>query len=556
MLGSLSIQNVVIIEKLVIGFKAGLCTLTGETGAGKSILLDSLGLATGMRAESGLVRKGADQALVSASFDIPPESGVYAKLSEVGVTIDKGEAIVLRRTLSADGRSKAFINDQPVSVALLRDIGADLLEIHGQFDTQGLLDPSTHRAILDDYAGVHGALDDVWQALADARAAYEALKIEAAQSHHDEAYLRSALEDLDGLDPQEGEEETLSTLRERLMHREKVLEALNAAYHCLQGEHDPVRKAGSILERVADKIGQGGDDILAALDRASAEMQEAISGIQSLSSDMEYEEHNLQSIDDRLYALRGQARKHQCAVDDLKAKREELALRLNRIEHADDLLVEAGRKVAAAQAAYLSKAKEVSARRKSAAEKLDRLVMAELAPLKLERAQFVTRLDELAEGEYGPQGIDRVRFLVATNPGAEAGPLHKIASGGEMSRFMLALKVVMAETGSAGTLIFDEVDAGIGGSTADAVGERLHRLSKNKQILVVTHSPQVAARADHHWIVQKSGKDVVTTSVVELPSRAERCEEIARMLSGASITEEARAAADKLLETGMFLKSA
>lgn len=548
MLESLSIQNVVIIEKLLIEFQGGLCTLTGETGAGKSILLDSLGLATGMRAEAALVRKGAENAQVTAVFDLPADHLIYHKLREAGLSLEGGEAIVLRRVLSADGRSKAFINDQPVSVGLLREIGQDLIEIHGQFDTQGLLDPSTHRAILDEYAGIDGALEAVWDNFVTAQGEYKRLQDDAGRSREEEEYLRSALEDLDTLAPEEGEEEALSALRERLMHREQVLEALNAAYHCLQGEHDPVRKASGILDRISDKLGEGGAAILDALDRASVEMQEAVSSIQSLFADMEYEEHNLQTIDDRLHALKAQARKHQCSVDELPLKRDELAQRLNRIEHADDLLNDAARKVEQSRSAYLKAAREISARRQEAAQRLDGLVMAELAPLKLERARFYTQVEELPEAEWGVHGLDRIRFLVATNPGAEPGPLHKIASGGEMSRFMLALKVVMAETGAAQTLIFDEVDAGIGGSTADAVGERLYRLARDKQILVVTHSPQVAARANHHWIVQKGGDSVVTTNVIALPDRAARCEEIARMLSGASITPEARAAAGKLLE--------
>lgn len=549
MLESLSIQNVVIIEKLTIGFKEGLCTLTGETGAGKSILLDSLGLAIGMRAESGLVRKGADQASVSAMFSVAPQSPVYHKITEAGLTVEQGEAIVLRRALSSDGRSKAYINDQPVSVGLLRQIGAELLEIHGQFDTQGLLDPSTHRAMLDEYAGVAGDLDEVWTNWQAAQAAYITLREEAEQARADEDYLRGALEDLDGLAPQGGEEENLAMSRERLMHREQVLEGLNMAYEYLQGEDDPVRKASGILDRLGSKLGEAGQDILEALDRASNEVQEAVSSIQSFFADMEHEDHDLQSIDDRLFALRAQARKFGCDVDALPEKREELAAKLNRIEHGDDLLAEAGRKVEQSRNAYLERARALSRRRHEAAQKLDKLVMKELTPLKLERAQFHTQVEPSEnEQSWGVHGIDRIRFLVATNPGAEPGPLHKIASGGEMSRFMLALKVVMAEVGTAQTLIFDEVDAGIGGGTADAVGERLSRLAADKQILVVTHSPQVAARANHHWIVQKGGDQTVTTNVVELPSRQERCEEIARMLSGASVTQEARAAADKLLE--------
>lgn len=548
MLESLTIQNVVIIEKLNIEFQAGLCTLTGETGAGKSILLDSLGLALGSRADSALVRKGAEKAIVTASFDLTPKHSVYKQLKDADIQIDAGESIVLKRSLTADGRSKAFINDQAVSAGLLKEIGQNLIEIHGQFDTQGLLDPQTHRGLLDEYAEVENALQSPWSALQNETQSYQNLKSEAEKSREEEEYLRGSLEMLDELSPEGGEEERLSMLRERLMHREQVMEALNSAYHLLTSEDDPVRKAGGVLDRVSSKLGEDGHEALAALDRASSEINEALSAIQSLSADLQDEDHNLQSIDDRLYALRGQARKHGCEVDELPLKREELAQKLNRIEHADDLLAEAQRRVEQARENYITRAKEISAKRKTAAQKLDALIAKELPPLKLDRATFTTNIEELAESEWGVNGIDRIRFLVSTNPGSEPGPLHKIASGGEMSRFMLALKVVMAEVGIAESLIFDEVDAGIGGSTADAVGERLSRLAKDKQILVVTHSPQVAARANHHWIVQKGGAENVTTNVTSLPSRKERCEEIARMLSGASITQEARAAADKLLE--------
>lgn len=548
MLESLTIQNVVIIEKLHIGFQGGLCTLTGETGAGKSILLDALGLALGSRAESPLVRKGADKAIVTAVFDLSPTHAIYTMLKDNDIAIEGGEGIVLKRSLTPDGRSKAFINDQAVSAGLLKEIGQTLIEIHGQFDTQGLLDPQTHRGLLDDYAGVENALQKPWTHWQNEKAAYQNLKEESEKSRAEEDYLRASLEMLDELSPEGGEEEKLSMLRERLMHREQVMEALNAAYHFLTSEDDPVRKAGGVLDRVSSKLGEDGHEALSALDRASAEIQEALSAIQSLSADLEHEDHDLHSIDDRLYALRAQARKHGCEVDDLPQKREELAQKLNRIEHADDLLADAGRKVEQAREDYIKHARDISAKRKAAAQKLDGLIAKELPPLKLERATFTTHIGEMSENDWGVHGIDRVRFLVSTNPGSEPGPLHKIASGGEMSRFMLALKVVMAEVGIAESLIFDEVDAGIGGSTADAVGERLSRLAKNKQILVVTHSPQVAARADHHWIVQKGGIENVTTNVTPLPSRKERCEEIARMLSGASITQEARAAADKLLE--------
>ena len=549
MLTALRIQNVVIIEKLDIEFKAGLCALTGETGAGKSILLDSLGLTLGKRAESSLVRKGADQAIVSAVFEIEDASHpAYAFLQENALDIEDG-AIYLRRALGADGRSKAFINDQPVSAGTLKSLGELLLEIHGQFDTQGLLDPKTHLAMLDEYAGLkQKGLKTVWQALRAAQDEYQRLKSMAENARVEEEYLRGSLEDLDALGPEEGEEEKLSALRERLMNRESVLEALNAAYHALTAEDDPLRAASGVLSRISHKLGEEAERILGPLDRASVEIEEAINAIQSVSSDLEESEYNLETVDERLFALRSQARKHNCSVDELPAIREKLAEDLNAIEHADENLEAAIKAVDKARTEYLRVAKDVSEARKKFAKELDALVAKELPPLKMERARFETQVEPLPEDEWGVNGMDRVRFLVATNPGAEAGPLNKIASGGEMSRFMLALKVVMAAVGSVPSLIFDEVDAGIGGSTADAVGERLARLAAERQVLVVTHSPQVAARANHHYIVSKAGEKNVTTSVEHLPDREARAEEIARMLAGASVTDEARAAAGKLLE--------
>lgn len=549
MLTALSIQNVVLIEKLNIEFQQGLCALTGETGAGKSILLDSLGLALGARSESGLVRKGTEQASVSAAFQVSETHPAFKILKDGGVSADANEGLILRRSVTKDGRSKAYINDQPVSAGLLRQIGETLLEIHGQFDTQGLLNPATHRQMLDDYAEVGGALAAHWKKWQKLAQALEDLKNTAQASRAEEEYLRTALEDLDSLAPQAGEEETLAALRARLMNREQVLEGLNSAYHILNGENDPVRTAWAALDKIADKIGPQGAQAIGALDRASSEVQEAIAEIQRLSSDLEASEQDLGSIDDRLFELRAQARKHDCTVDNLAAKREELAEKLNAIEHADEALAQAAKNAENAKAAYVVEAEKVSKVRAKAAQKLDGLVAQELPSLKLEKAKFVTDIQRLEESEWGAGGMDRVRFLVATNPGSTPGPLNKIASGGEMSRFMLALKVVMAEVGSAGSLIFDEVDAGIGGAVADAVGERLAKLAQNKQIMVVTHAPQVAARAATHWIVKKDGNDEFRTSVEILEAGKPRREEIARMLAGASVTEEARAAADKLLET-------
>ncbi len=548
MLASLSISNVVLIEKLNIQFCEGLCALTGETGAGKSILLDSLGLALGARSETRLVRKGADQASVTATFDLPHDHSSQTLLKDA--ELDWDQTLILRRSVTPDGRSKAFINDQAVSAGLLRQVGETLVEIHGQFDTRGLLDASTHRQMLDDYAGLGEGLSILWRSFKDKQAALKNLQDSALKSREEEAYLRQSLQDLDALNPRAGEETELAELRTRLMNREQVLEALNGAYHALNGENDPVREAWGLLDRLADKIGEAGEDVISALDRASSEIQEALSAIQSLSSDLEEAEHDLTSIDDRLFGLRAQARKHGCTVDDLAEKRAEIAAALNNIEHADEVLAGAMQELEVAKSAFVKQARDISDKRKKAAAKLDGLVAKELPPLKLDRAKFVTSVEALPESDWGAHGMDKVQFLVATNPGAEAGPLGKIASGGEMSRFMLALKVVMAEIGAAGTLIFDEVDAGIGGGTADAVGERLAKLAREKQIMVVTHSPQVAARASHHWIVQKSGKADVTTTVLPLPALDDRREEIARMLAGATITPEARAAAHKLLEVG------
>lgn len=548
MLTALTINNVVLIEKLEIDFRNGLCALTGETGAGKSILLDSLGLALGARSESSLVRKGAERAGVTAVFDIPPSHAAHKVLVDADMESDPGAELILRRSVGADGRSKAYINDQPVSAGLLRQVGDCLVEIHGQFDTHGLLNPGTHRALLDDYAKIDGSLQNAFEGWKDKETALNRLQEEAEKSRTEESYLRESLEDLDSLDPQPGEEEILAQRRESLMHREQVMEALNNAYHALSGENDPVRAAWGALDRVADKIPGGGEGVIGALDRASSEIQEALSEIQSLSADLNDGEHNLETIDERLHALRTQARKHECEVDALAEKREELAAKLNLIEHADEALTQAVKDLEKAREQYVAQAKEVSAQRRKAAEKLDGLVAGELPPLKLEKARFVTQIEELPESEWGAHGCDSVRFLVSTNPGREPGPLNKIASGGEMARFMLALKVVMAETGSAGTLIFDEVDTGIGGAVADAVGERLARLASTHQIMVVTHAPQVAARAGHHYIVQKSGGEDIRTNIIHLDAGAERREEIARMLAGATITEEARAAADKLLE--------
>ena len=548
MLTSLSIKNVVLIDRLVIEFKSGLCVLTGETGAGKSVLLDSLGLALGVRAESALVRSGCDNASVTASFQIPENHGAYEILKNADIEIED-DVLLLRRVVSNSGKSRAFINDQPVSVSLLKGIGDTLVEIHGQFETQGLLNPATHRSMLDAYAKIGvGALRTVWDAWKMAEQKLYDLQNMSERAQIEQDYLRSSLEDLERLSPEQGEEAHLSELRERLKHRDTVLTGLNAANDLLGADFDPVQKAWGELDKISSYAGSKVEAALQALSRASSEIAEAASLIQTASSDMQEGEYNLEDIDERLYALRMQARKHKCAVDDLPKISGQLAQQLNEIENADETLAQYKKECDSARETYIKAAQKIRISREKTAVKLNKLVQTELIPLKLDKARFVTQIEPLDEVEWNTNGMDRVRFLVSTNPGREPGPIHKIASGGEMSRFMLALKVIIAQEGSTHSFIFDEVDAGIGGATADAVGERLYRLAGSKQVLVVTHAPQVAARADNHWIVRKSGKKIVTTDITPLKTREERCEEIARMLAGADITPEARAAADSLLE--------
>ena len=521
--------------------------MTGETGAGKSILLDSLGLALGVRAESGLVRNGKDSASVTASFQIPDDHGAYPILRHADINIDD-DVLLMRRVVYNSGKSRAFINDQPVSVGLLRQVGDTLVEIHGQFETQGLLNPQTHRSMLDEYAKIKGSLSELWNDWKGQEQALDDLYKMSERAHREEEYLRISLEDLEKLSPDKGEEEAIAKLRDRLKYRESVLEALSNVSVILGNENDPVQKAWAELDKIAAKADDKIEDAIAALSRASFEIAEADSIIQTLSSDLQDSDANLEEIDDRLYALRMQARKHNCSVDDLVDLRDKISDQLNMIEHADDVLQEQKKKCSYSRKSYIEQAEKISAKRKLIANKLNKLVQKELVPLKLEKARFVTQVDQLDEVEWNAHGMDRVRFLVSTNPGREAGPIHKIASGGEMSRFMLALKVVIAQSGSTHSFIFDEVDTGVGGATADAVGERLAVLADSKQVLVVTHAPQVAARADHHWIVKKYGKGEVKTDIMPLKDRDERCEEIARMLAGANITAEARAAANKLLD--------
>ena len=552
MLVSLVIREVVLIERLTLAFRPGLGVLTGETGAGKSSLLDALGLALGARGDSGLVRRGAEQAAVTAEFQLPDSHPVFAILQEQG--LDGADTLTLRRVINADGRSRAFVNDQPIGVTLLRRLGEELVEVHGQFDTHGLLDPRTHGGVLDAYAGLETAAAQVgaaWRAWRQVEQARTQAAADAGRARAEEDWLRHAVAELDQLAPHEGEEKELAETRSVLMHREKLMEAINAGYADLGGERGAERAVAAALRqlaRAADKAGGRLDPVIAALDRAGAELSECVSLLREVSRELEVDGGNLETTEERLFALRAAARKHSVEVDRLHILRDEMAGRLALIEDQGDSLTRLAREAASARAGYLEAAKALSAKRRAAALLLDQAVARELPPLKLERARFVTVADQLAEGEWGGAGIDRVAFQIATNPGAPPGPLNKIASGGELARFMLALKVVLARTGSVPTLIFDEVDAGIGGAVAAAVGERLERLGREVQVLVVTHSPQVAARGAGHFMVRKHHQgEAVSTDVVELDGKA-RQEEIARMLSGAHITPEARAAAAALIK--------
>ncbi len=552
MLLGLSIRDVVLIDKLDLSFRAGLCVLTGETGAGKSILLDALGLALGVRAESGLVRHGAEQATVSAEFALPRNHPARDLLSQAGIDA-KGDSLVLRRVVDSGGRSRAFIDDQPVSIGLLRQAGETLVEIEAQFAQRGLLDPATHRQALDDY-GVTASdltgLAGAWNAWREKLKAHAESAERLARARTEEEFLRHALKELEALEPKPGEENTLAEERALLMNRERLTEALEGALAELAGERGVERAlnaAARSLERLKDKAGGRLDSALGALERAAVETREAISEIEAALRDLGNAPRSAEKIEERLFALRDLARKHKVPVDGLAGLRAEIAAKVAALEDGGGAVEKLAREAAEARKVYMANADKVSAQRRKAATALDAAVSKELKPLKLDKARFATLLSSLGESEWGAFGRERAHFEVATNPGAPAGPLAKIASGGELARFMLALKVVLAKTSPVPTLVFDEVDSGIGGAAAAAVGERLHRLGRDLQVLVVTHSPQVAARGAHHWRVEKSQAAQKTLIRAEELSAEARREEIARMLSGAAVTAEARAAAASLM---------
>jgi len=556
MLQSLSIRDVVLIDRLELGFHPGLGVLTGETGAGKSILLDALGLSLGVRAESGLVRSGAAQAMVSAEFSLPAGHPARHLLAEHGFIGGEDDRAVLRRVLAADGRSRAFINDQPASIGLLREVGELLVEIEGQFAQRGLLDASTHRDALDAFGGYGGeieALRAAFRAWREAREARAAAEQRLAKARAEEDYLRHALGELETLKPEPGEEQRLADSRGFLQQREKLGEALEGALAELAGERGAERAINSALrplERLRDKLGERLDPAVAALDRVASEMREAIAQIEAALRELGPAGLSLEQIEERLFALRALARKHGVSVDGLVELRAEIVAKVAALEDGGGEMKKLQRREAELRNDYVAAAGRVGERRRFAAKELDAAVAKELKPLKLERARFATVLTVLPEPEWGEWGAERVHFEVQTNPGAPPGPIGKIASGGELARFLLALKVVLARTLPATTLVFDEVDSGIGGAVAAAVGERLHRLGESLQVLVVTHSPQVAAKGTHHWRVAKRQAASRTLTTVDELSAAERREEIARMLSGSVVTAEARAAAASLMGGG------
>ena len=560
MLQSLSIRDFVLIEKLdltfargaaVSGPHGGLGALTGETGAGKSILIDALGLALGARAESGVVRRGATQASISASFDLDKDHPAHAILVEQG--LDDEDVLTLRRAIGADGRGRAFVNDQPASVGLLRRLGDTLVEIQGQMDQHGLLDMATHRGSLDAFAGLEkqgATVRAAWQAWRTAEQARADAEASAAAARRDEAFLRHAVKELETLAPKADDEETLATERQMLRAGTALGEAVTQALGELEqgkGAVSALSAAHRLIERNVDKAAGRLDAPLAALERALSEATEAQAQLEAARDALEFDPARLEKIEERLFALRALARKHSVTVPELASLAERMSAQLAALDDGEAGLKKLAAAANAARMAYVSAAEAQAAARRKGAAKLDKAVTSELAPLKLEKAKFVTEVAALPEADWSEGGTDRVQFTVATNPGTPPAPIARIASGGELSRFLLALKVCLAKVGDAATIVFDEVDSGIGGATAAAVGERLKRLAKDVQVLVVTHSPQVAAIADRHWLIRKTTtRTAASTDVLALDAKGRR-EEIARMLSGAEVTAEARAAADRLL---------
>ena len=545
MLRSLDIRDVLIIDRLSLEFSSGLNVLTGETGAGKSILLDALGFVLGWRGRAELVRAGATQGEVIAEFDLAPEHAAHAVLADAGITAD--DNLILRRVNAADGRKTAWINDRRVSGEVLRELSDTLVELHGQHDDRGLLNPRGHRALLDSFAGVDlGPVRLAWRARAASREALAVAQTTIARARVEEEYLRHAVAELDKLDPKPGEEAVLDTRRRAMQGAARIRADIIKADGALsgQGAEGTLRDALRWLEGASDRAEGRLDSALAALNRALVELGDAQSGVDDCLRQLDFNPVELDQLEERLFAIRALARKHNVLADDMGGFADQLRIRLAAIDGGAAELAKLQRDMAEAELAYAREASLVTGTRRAQAQRLDAAMAAELAPLKMERAVFTT---EVAAGDPGPDGVDMVQFTVATNPGAPAGALNKIASGGELSRFLLALKVCLTGNTPGLTLIFDEIDRGVGGATADAVGRRLKSLASGAQVLVVTHSPQVAALGGHHWRVEKNVVGGQTLSTVTALDPDQRVEEIARMLAGDTITPAARDAARALL---------
>ena len=548
MLRGLEIRDILIIDRLELAFQPGLNVLTGETGAGKSILLDSLGFVLGWRGRAELVRKGAAQGEVLAEFDLPADHPARAVLREAGLPED--DSLLLRRVNTVDGRKTAWVNDRRCSGEVLRQLSETLVELHGQHDDRGLLDARGHRRLLDTFGQLDPLLDATrsqWRALRQAQTALEAAQAALAQVAAEEEFLRHAVAELDKLAPQPGEEEALDSRRRLMQSAARIREDITRAHAALASDGAEAAMGNALrwVEGVAERAGDVLTPPIDALGRALGEVADAIAGLEAALDQLAFNAHELEEVEERLFAIRGLARKHQIAPEDLPAFAEDLRARLARLDAGAGDLAALRQAAAQAQASYDSAAQALSAARAAAALRLDQAVMAELAPLRMERAVFET---QITPADPGPEGRDMVAFSVATNPGAPAGALGKIASGGELSRFMLALKVCLVGEQSSATMIFDEIDRGVGGATADAVGRRLAALAEGGQVLVVTHSPQVAALGAHHWRVEKRVEGDQTLSTITPLADQARIDEIARMVSGDTITNEARAAARALLQ--------
>lgn len=552
MLVQLAIHDIVLIEQANIPFANGLCVLSGETGAGKSILLDSLGLAIGNRAESRLVRAGKEQGVVTAEFDIAGHKKLQATLAELGIALED-DTLIIRRILTNDGKSRCFLNDQPISVTALKIVGEMLVEIHGQHDQRGLLDPASHRDLLDAFGGlekerkVTEATYAAWRSKANALAELQGL---VAKAQAEEEYLRHMLGELEALNPQAGEESILADKRQEMMQGEKRIAAIQSALDELQGNTSvatSLHAAVRMLTRSTALEAGATEKVMQTLERAAIEVDEAIAELERIAHESQFNPAELERAEERLFALRGLARKHNTAVDNLCELMESTRAKLALLENQTTSMGTLEQEVLATRAAYIATAEILSGKRKKSAATLEKAVMAELEGLKMGGTIVQVALELLAEDNWQAEGMDKIAFLASTNPGSPAAPLHKIASGGELSRFMLALKVAMRDVRSTPTVIFDEIDTGTGGAVADAIGRRLARLGEVAQVLVVTHLPQVAARGGHHLHVSKAAKNNVTRTQVVPLNQQERGEELARMLAGEAITDEARAAAHKLM---------